>query len=43
MQVWREVEEARNGAQLCFRRGVFLSGCERVLVFEFLLDVDGDA
>lgn len=43
MHAWREVKEARNGAQLCFCGGVFLSGCGCVLVSGFLLDADDDA
>jgi hypothetical protein len=38
----REVKEGLNGAQLCFRRGVFLIGCGCVLVPGFLFRADDD-
>ena len=39
---WREVKEGWNGAQLCFRRGVFLMGCGCVLAPGVLFRADDD-
>jgi hypothetical protein len=43
MHAWREVKEGWNGAQLCFRRGVFFLRCWGVLVSGFLFRADDDA